>query len=519
MRKATIMRTRHAIAPLLRTALTLVLLFAGFGADAQLTDNTDRNTSKQSGDQSECAIAKNPLDHQQLFILCNEIGVPGLFAARSTDYGQTWTYPDAADKTIADGDAGQGPAAWCDPTLAWDNFGNLFITYIDQAGGNIITILSTDGGATFANLASFPGNVDQPTVVAASGAVWVVWNQNGQMAAQGAAVTALGTVGAFNAIQMIPGTNGCSYGDIAISPAGKVVQVCQNPTGGEGPATIFVNTDVDGLGAGNFGAIVNVTTTNVGGYDYIPAQSVRSVDAEAGLVYDFNAASPHFGRLYLVYTDEVTDESNDLDITVRTSDDDGATWSGPTRVNDDATTRSQFFPKIASNPATGNIGICWADCRNSGTNTAIQEVCTIATPAGFPAFIDANKVVSDGSFTSNGSANEFGDYAGITYLGTIHPAWGDTSNSTSDNPDGTSNIDAYTDRVSGGAAAGNEGDPHITTVDNVHFDFQGAGEFIALRGEGVEIQTRQVPVATTFFPNPDPHDGLATCVSVNSALA
>ena len=50
-------------------------------------------------------------------------------------------------------------------------------------------------------------------------------------------------------------------------------------TGGQGPATIYVNTDADGLGAGGFGARVTVTTTNVGGFDFIPAQSGRSVDA------------------------------------------------------------------------------------------------------------------------------------------------------------------------------------------------------------------------------------------------
>jgi hypothetical protein len=35
----------------------------------------------------------------------------------------------------------------------------------------------------------------------------------------------------------------------------------------------------------------------------------------------------------------------------------------------------------------------------------------------------------------------------------------------------------------------------------------------------MEIQTRQSPIATTFFPGPDPHDGLATCVSLNTAVA
>jgi len=45
-------------------------------------------------------------------------------------------------------------------------------------------------------------------------------------------------------------------------------------------------------------------------------------------------------------------------------------------------------------------------------------------------------------------------------------------------------------------------------------------EFVSLRHpEGLEIQTRLAPVATTFNPGPDPHDELATCVSINTAVA
>ena len=41
------------------------------------------------------------------------------------------------------------------------------------------------------------------------------------------------------------------------------------------------------------------------------------------------------------------------------------------------------------------------------------------------------------------------------------------------------------------------GDPHITTVDGLHYDFQGAGEFVALRGaNGMEIQLRMAAVST-----------------------
>lgn len=65
------------------------------------------------------------------------------------------------------------------------------------------------------------------------------------------------------------------------------------------------------------------------------------------------------------------------------------------------------------------------------------------------------------------------------------------------------------------------GDPHITTVDGVHYDFQAVGEFILLRegsGENFEIQTRTTPVATSG-PGNDPYSGLTTCVSLNTAVA
>lgn len=412
----------------------------------------DINTSQRSGADNECAIAQDPSNPLRLFKSCNVVGVAGLFAARSIDGGATWTYPDATDKTIADGDAGQGTSACCDPTLAFDRFGNLYVTYINGALNAIVTLLSTDGGATFTSLASFSGSVDQPTVVAADvGAdanVWIVWNQSGGMVARGAAATALGTVGAFNALQTAPGATSCSFGDIAIAPSGAVIHVCENPTGGQGPATIRQNVDADGLGAGGWSAIATATTTNVGGFDFIPAQNGRSVDAEAGLAYDANPSSPHFGRLYLVYSEEAVNENNDLDTMVRYSDDNGTTWSAPIRVNDDATTRSQFLPKIASDPTTGNVGVCWHDARNSAANTAMEMFCATATTAGAAPTFSANVQLSDGASTSTGAGVEFGDYMGLAFKGgSVFPVWADTSNSTGNNPNGTSNFDAYVDKL------------------------------------------------------------------------
>jgi hypothetical protein len=65
------------------------------------------------------------------------------------------------------------------------------------------------------------------------------------------------------------------------------------------------------------------------------------------------------------------------------------------------------------------------------------------------------------------------------------------------------------------------GDPHLTTTNGIHYDFQAAGEFVALRNSdsGFELQTRQTPVATSFTPGPNAYTGLASCVSLNTAAA
>ncbi|MDZ4811543.1 MAG: thermonuclease family protein [Pseudomonadota bacterium] len=410
----------------------------------------DTNASKKSGDDNECAVVIDPTNTQRLFQSCNTSSA-GLFAAFSSDGGLTWGYPDPADKTIADGDPGQGQNSCCDPTLAWDRFGNLYVTYINGSLDAIVTLLSTNGGSTFSEIGSFAGSVDQPTIVAASvaanAAVWVVWNQDGDIVSRGAQATGLGTVSAFSAVQSI-GSSDCNFGDIAIAPSGAVVQVCESPSGGEGPADLRMNVDVDGLGAGLWSATTTVTATNVGGFDFIPAQNNRSVDSEAGLAYDANPASARFGRLYMVYTEETTDESDDLDILVRFSDNNGTAWSTPIQVNDDTTTRSQFLPKIAIDPTSGNVGICWHDARNSATNSSMQLYCATAAPAATPVFT-VNVQIGDAASTSNGDGVEFGDYMGLAFVGgKLHPVWGDTSNSTGDNPDGTLGFDAYSDNVS-----------------------------------------------------------------------
>ena len=70
-----------------------------------------------------------------------------------------------------------------------------------------------------------------------------------------------------------------------------------------------------------------------------------------------------------------------------------------------------------------------------------------------------------------------------------------------------------------GGSPNSEGDPHIETVDGVNYDFQSAGEFTLLRDPAMELQSRQSAVTTSGPLRANPHTGLSSCVSVNTAVA
>jgi hypothetical protein len=68
------------------------------------------------------------------------------------------------------------------------------------------------------------------------------------------------------------------------------------------------------------------------------------------------------------------------------------------------------------------------------------------------------------------------------------------------------------------------GEPHITALNGTYYNFQAAGEFVALLdSDGMEVQTRQTPIPTSAPENYDPgglnNDGLVSCLAMNTAVA
>jgi len=423
------------------------------------------NISRLAGNQSEGAISINPTNPLNMVAISNLDRGRGLFKAYSTNGGTTWI-----SQTIATSTANPLGAACCDPSLAFDSFGNLFLTYLTDFGTGlqVEVALSKDGGVTFSPLATLgiAGDVDQPSITTGANSVWVTYNESESISAAGAAVTGLGAIESFSTPQVAPGSEGGSFGDVAIAPNGQVMVTYQDNTGANtGSSNIFVNVDPDGLGPHGFGNAIKATSTNVTGFDYIPAQSSRSVDAEAGLAWD-RSSTPRKGRVYLVYTDETPDESNNTDIYVRYSDNSGTTWSNPVRVNDDMGKNSQFLPRIAVDQTTGNIAVSWHDARNDqgvgsvgSTNSIPNDDAQLYASVSYDGGLSFQPNIKVSKGTSNAAKSpdpepgfarlDYGDYTGLAFYGSnFYPIWADNSNSTRDNPQGAlSGFDLYTAKV------------------------------------------------------------------------
>jgi hypothetical protein len=441
------------------------------------------DTSRKPGNEAEDAIAVNPTNPSNIVAMSTLPDVPsGLFEGVSFDGGQTWTR-----RVIGTG--GQLGKICCDQQLAWDPYGNLWMVYLLNTNGNVPIALSTDGGRTFrkvtevvptrpASGAAAQGaakrvrreegtsraapSADQPSISAGAHSVWVSYTSYPSKVVQaaGARVSGLGRFGRFSAPQSVPAPHGRgNYGDTAVGPDGQVLVTYQDRDGGQRGSRIFTALDPDGLGPAGFGEPRFLAHSNVGGFDYLPVQPHRSVDAEANLAWD-RSGGPHAGRVYEIWTQEVGNESNDMDIMFQFSDDAGASWSAARRLNDDHGTNSQVNPAIALDQASGDVAVSWYDARNDlgnggpgdtdgVPNDDVQIWATYSTDGGVS--VAPNFRVSQGTSNAKGAKSSFdyGDYTHAAFQShRFWPAWSDNSNSTGDNPDGTHHqLDLYTAAV------------------------------------------------------------------------
>ena len=98
------------------------------------------NITRLGGNQSEAAIAIDPLDPNHVVEFSNRERGAGMVLASSVDGGATWECrPSRATTSSA--------SACCDPTMSWDEYGNLFMAWLDlRNAGAIRVAISVDCG-------------------------------------------------------------------------------------------------------------------------------------------------------------------------------------------------------------------------------------------------------------------------------------------------------------------------------------------------------------------------------------
>ncbi len=437
-------------------ALESRLLMAG-----ELTVQGPYNVSRNASNQSEPTIAVNPLNTQNVVVLANHNELAGLFYGVSFDGGKSFTSGSIATGTD------NLTSACCDASAAFDQFGNLFITYLNSAATTAPVITSTDGGRTLKPLFTIPNVRDQPKLSVgpggpvAAGSLWVEYlDRTGQIGGVGFPVTGLGAVGTPTAAQLIGGSAG-NFGKPSIGPKGQVMFTYEEPAGGAGPASLYFSVDPDGLNpASGFGASIKYSDVNVGGFTPIPAQPLRTIDSEVGVAYD-NSGGPRNGRVYILFTNNAAVNDPNTDVYVAYSDNDGATWSPRIKANDDSGKASQFNPRIAVDQFSGNVAVSFYDTRDdigSGSfdtdgkaNTDTGFYVTVSVDGG-KSFVP-NVRVSNGPSNStlaggnNNSGNDYGDYTGLAFArNVLYPVWADNSNALGNNPGGR-NLDIATAQV------------------------------------------------------------------------
>ena len=337
------------------------------GATGAVSPN--RNLSAAPASQFEPAIAVDPGDPRFVAAAWAQslsLGFTSLFVARSGDGGVTWER-----RNILDG-AGE-------PELGFDRFGNLFVAFIERANGLETPFpvarlwLSTDRGASFSPVGSFPApaGVFRIALGIGPGSVWVVVRHttSASLTAFGAPVAGRGEIGTFTSASLTGGASKADHPNVAVGPDGSVYVAVQNP--GDGPATIDVHRDPDGLGPAPFEAPVEVT-------NYQPSQNEPlpriAVDGSVG---------PSRGRVYLVYQDGAR-LSGTKDVLMRFSDD-GRSWTAPFPVNDQVASLDRLLPNVAVDSSSGAVAVAWYDLRSGGGQTQLRgrvldQVSPPATP-------------------------------------------------------------------------------------------------------------------------------------------
>ncbi len=183
------------------------------------------NASFSTDNENEVDIAVNPANPLQVYAVSNSGGT-GLRSSYSTNGGASFT--NSLITTLA------GDATFCDARVTFDNFGNLWLVYLNTAT-NVVLCRSTNGGQTFTQVTKWTGAWDNPSIAAGvNNFIGIQATGPSGQTALGVQSTGVGTSNAPVAQQVAPSSSGMGYGDIIIANDGSVLMTTNGSSGGQG---------------------------------------------------------------------------------------------------------------------------------------------------------------------------------------------------------------------------------------------------------------------------------------------
>ena len=357
----------------------------------------------------------------------------------SFDCGQTWS-PTTDIPHVVPGNQS------ADPSLKFDNNGNLFLCFIDYtpspASGAVYVVKSTDGGLNWGtpveviNVNSDPGKqaVDRP---------WMDIDNSGGIYDGNIYVTTMnpnvfGPVAPPYNPYFIRSTNGGAsfepwrYLDTTNWLAGSLIPqpMPTNTVSSNGVLYAIYPSYV--LSQSLFAQYILATSTNGGGNFnhstvFTSSSSISDTLAKKGYLLQSNPADNN--HLAFFYIDITYDE---LDIFMRESLNGGASWTAPVKINDDPTSNNRIQDLVwADFDNDGDLIVTWRDRRNANDSTYMvsSEIYGAVRWKDSTNF-SANFMITDSSISYNTVLENSGnDFMCVNMINdTMYAVWGDTRN-------------------------------------------------------------------------------------------
>ena len=410
---------------LLRITLVITLALSANLAYAQHPNVRVSNDAQINPDPEEVSIAVNPRNTSQLAIGAN---IDYLYT--SSDSGWSWAMQRMQSQYNV----------WGDPVVLFDDSGILYYEHLSghdwsdpQFLWRIVVQRSLDAGQTFdvdAEIGLAPptwqdkawlGLDRSPTV--SNGTILTSWNEDdkygshdpndsdriffskssdhGQTWTERVRVDDRGG-------DCVDSSNTVEGATTAVGPSGDIyIAWC-------GRDSIFFDKSRDG--GKTFGKD-QVIMDQPGGWDF-KVPGVLRTNGFPMLLSDLNMASPYYGRLYLMWSDQ---RRGVTDVYVVHSDLFGApsSWSKPLRVNTDSALNHHFFPSMTLDPVTGHLFVVFYDRRAYTTNET--DVYLASSSDGGASF--SNTKLSESAFLPADTVF-FGDYIHVTAFNRhVFPVW------------------------------------------------------------------------------------------------